>query len=361
MATWSKKLHSDFGFLISLICSNAFHFLVAGLLLCIFLLHRQIVPRVPRECWTSLCMGSLSMSVGQVIMFAKYEVIPLSSADGIQYAIYTVMATVVARLLLKENITIAKGVSLFMCMVGSALTGIGLISIVYNVQQGPKINTFHDMNITSNFTSQNFTNRNDDTENMSNSTDLGDIQVIPVTPHRNINTQDINTLLYGFLLCALNGMCDCVAFYCSTTMNDYVDHVLVVNFWYIIMSSLFSFIMMLVLEYERLTLPFQWDDIAFVTAHAITTGVGHLFWFTWIEFLSFIAIALIMNAEIPLKILCQYFLFPQLQPIKGGIFDFTGAIIITLGLTFPPISDMLQNRQDANKDKSPEQIPITQD
>ncbi len=343
-----------------IVYSYAFHPLAAGVFLCLFLLQRQMPPRVPRKCWKMLCLGSLSMSVGQVIMFAKYEVIPLSSADGIQYAVYTVMATVVARLLLTENMTIAKGVSLFMCMIGSTLTGIGLISTVHNVHLGPKVNIFHDSNVTINFM-HNFTHINDDTENMNNSTDLADMHIIPATPHRNINTQDINTLLYGFLLCALNGMCDCVAFYCSTIMKDQVDHVLVVNFWYIVMSSLFSLIMMLVLEYERLTLPSQWDDITFVTLHALTTGVGHLLWFAWIEFLSFIAIALIMNAEIPLKILCQYFLFPQLQPIKGGIFDFTGAIIITLGLVFPPISDLLQKRQDTNKDKSSEQIPLTQE
>ena len=304
-------------------------------------------------------MGSFAVSVGQVLMFAKYEVIPLSSADGIQLAMYTVLAAVIARLLLKENITIAKGVSLFMCIAGSTLTGIGLISIVSNAQLEPKVNILFDSNFTISSPLRNSSDINDAIENMNNSATLND--VIPVRPHRNINTQDIETLLFGFLLCALNGMCDCVAFYCSAVMKDHVDHVLVVNFWYIVMSSLFSLIMMLALEYEKLTLPSQWDDIAFVTVHAITTGAGHLVWFAWIEFLSFIAIALFMNVEIPLKILCQYFLFPQLQPIQGGMFDFAGAIIITLGLIFPPISDFLQNRQQENKDKSPEQTPLTQE
>ncbi len=324
-----------------------------------------MVPVVPRACWKTLSVGSIAMAAGQVIQFARFEVIPLSSADGIHLMVYTVLATLVGRLLLQEDIKMAKGLSVVLCIIGSSLIVMGLISTVESVKQESHISSVDNENISSPL----YINIKNGTS--GNNTGMLPLPVeysktqqepIPVSKernHRNINTTDTRTLLFGFALCASNGLLDCIAMYCSTLIKKHVDDVLIINFWYIMMSTTFSFVMMFAVEYKRLTLPSQWDDIMFLMAHALSTGFGYLLWSALIVFLSFVAISLIMNFEIPVKMLCQYVIFPQLQPIKGGIYDCVGAVVITVGLLIPSVGELLEYRQKKSDEMSEESIPLS--
>ncbi len=170
----------------------------------------------------------------------------------------------------------------------------------------------------------------------------------------------MNALLFGFFLCLAQALGDCAAFYCSTIMSKDVKDVLFINFWYLMMSNVVSLIMMAIFERDILSLPTKTIDIVYVVVHGLASGLGHLAWYALISFVSFIAITLFVNAEILMKILCQYAIFPHLQPIQRGLFDFIGAIIITIALIIPPVGDLWQYRTDKNNEQQEdsETVPL---
>ncbi len=78
------------------------------------------------------------MSSSQIIYFAKFEILPLASSDGIYNMFYTVITTLVGRLVLKEYISRRKGTSLFLCVVGCLFICIGLVFTVHQVENANK-------------------------------------------------------------------------------------------------------------------------------------------------------------------------------------------------------------------------------
>ena len=54
----------------------------------------------------------------------------------------------------------------------------------------------------------------------------------------------------------------------------------------------------------------------------------------------------------PMEMMCQYLIAPHLQPIKPGVTDLIGAILITTGLILPPVGELCQmNCKDEGKAK----------
>ncbi len=145
---------------------------------------------------------------------------------------------------------------------------------------------------------------------------------------RKILTTTTSSFLVGLGLCALHAFMEAGYMFCSKTLYDQVEDIQVLNFWCISGSTALSIVLMIGFEYKKLTLPSQLDDIMFLSTHVLTTGIGQVLNFALLELLSFIAIGIVINLEIPMGMLCQYILAPGLQPIKGGIFDLIGTIII---------------------------------
>ncbi len=112
------------------------------------------------------------------------------------------------------------------------------------------------------------------------------------------------------------------------------------NFWCVTGSLALSVSLMVGFQYKRLTLPSQSDNMMYLSAYILTTGIGQVLNFVLLEYLSFIAIGIIINLEIPMGTLCQYVLATDLQPIKGGIFDLLGTIIIVFGLMLPAVGEL---------------------
>ena len=282
--------------------------------------------------------------------------------------VYTLLSAFVGKVLLKEDLNFRKGISILLCTIGCGLILLGLISTVQFTQNENKD--------TRNLYVYNETSR----EAIKNATDFhgnfqsGNITCPNATLHmnselpdithqdqRNIRTTTIQGLIYGMFLCAANGISSCIAMYCSTKMKDQVEDVLIFNFWYNLVSIIISGTMMLTVEWHHLTIPTRLDDIIYTVIHALTTASGQLLWFALISFISFLAITMFVNAETIVKILCQYFIFPELQPIKGGLFDFIGAIIITIGLIIPSVPELWQlyrGDKKSEKSKDSESTPL---
>ena len=278
---------------------------------------------------------------------------PLASADGMYNMVYTISTTLVGKLLLKEVINLRKGISLLLCILGCFLILYGLVSTtMQHTQKGNQ-----DF---SNTTNHNLSGEMEISWDIRSRNKTMEVQSLHNLP-RHIQTKTMNGLIYGLFLCAANALCDCIGYYCSIRMKDQVDDVLIINFWYFNMSVVFSLTMALTVEWNKLTVPTKLNDIIYLTAHALTTGGGTLVWFSLISFISYLAITLLLNAEIPVKILCQYLIFPQLQPIKGSSFDFSGAIIVTIGLIIPPVAEIWKYRRDkkTRESEESESVPLT--
>ncbi len=289
------------------------------------------------------------MSVGQIIYFAKFEILPLASSEGIYNMVYTVLTALVGRFVLKESVSMRKVISLLLCVVGCLLIGMGLIFTVQQLELGSSnmeevsaTELGHNMTKESYITATTVMNGNDTFRASSDRN----------VHHRNISTETMSALLFGFLLCFVQAIGDCAALYCSSIMSKEVQDVLYINFWYLVMSNVVSIILMVIFEGDILALPTKSTDIIYVVVHGIASGLAHLALYALISFLSFIAITLFINAEILMKILCQYVMFPQLQPIQGGVFDLIGAIIIAIALVIPPLGELWEYRKDQENEHS---------
>ncbi len=303
-----------------------------------------MIPRVPLQCWKTLLIGSLALSVSQVIYFMKFEVIPLASADGMFSMVYTVATILIGRLLLGEYLNRRKGISLLLCIIGCSLIVLGLVSTVRLTDNDYKDFTSHHLeNTTENNLGFEIVSVFQTVNNESNDAIfIIDSKQEHALRHRNISTTTIGGVLYGLALCSANAIFASIGICCSALMKDHVEDALIANFWYDGCSMILSGIMMVIIEWHSMALPTQLDDTIYIVIHALTSGGGHLLWYALISFMSYLAISLFVNAEIPAKILCQYLIFPQLQPIRGSLFDFIGAIIITIGLFIPPVAELWQ-------------------
>ncbi len=273
--------------------------------------------------------------------------------------VYTILSTLVGKLLLKEDLNFRKGISILLCIIGCGLILLGLISTVQFTQNESKDTRHLHVYNESKDAIKNVTDYQGNFPSVNNTCTNAMLHMNSEQPdvihqdQRNIRTTTIQGLIYGLFLCAANGIFSCIAMYCSTKMKDHVEDVLIFNFWYNLVSIIISGTMMLTVEWHHLTIPTKLDDIIYTVIHALTTASGQLLWFALISFISFLAITMFVNGETIVKILCQYFIFPELQPIKGGLFDFVGAIIITIGLIIPSVPELWQlYRRDKASDKS---------
>ncbi len=266
--------------------------------------------------------------------------------------VYTVLTSLVGRVVLKEFISMRKVISLFLCGVGCLLIGMGLIFTVRQVQLGnSNMEEVSATELGSNMTKEGLNNNITGTITM-NRNDTSQASSDLNVHHRNISTETMSALLFGFLLCFAQAIGDCAALYCSSLMSKEVKDVLFINFWYLVMSNVVSFIMMAIFERDILALPTKSIDIVCIVVHGMSSGLAHLAFYALISFLSVIAITLFTNAEILIKIACQYIIFPQLQPIQGSVFDLIGAIIIAIALVIPPLGELWEYRKDQENDHS---------
>ncbi len=158
--------------------------------------------------------------------------------------------------------------------------------------------------------------------------------------NRNILTTTTNDLILGLAICVVHGISDVIYFYCSKTLKNKVEDILVLDFWYLWGSITFTSLFMVFFEKDRLSFPTKLDDIIYLATHSLTSGIAHMLNYVLLTLISFIAIGILVNLEIPLAMLCQYVIVPHFQPIKGGVFDLSGAVVITVGLLLPSLAEL---------------------
>ena len=73
--------------------------------------------------------------------------------------------------------------------------------------------------------------------------------------------------------------------------------------------------------------------------------------FVALNFGSAVVCSIAFNAEIPLRVIFQYVLVSNLQPIDGSVYDIIGASIVTVGILLPLVVDLIKLKKGAEKDE----------
>ena len=279
--------------------------------------------------------ATMAMAISHVTEYAKFEIIPLASAQAMQWMTYTLLTAIAGRLFLNEDVKMIKCMSLTLCLLGSGFIVFGLVTTVESIQNQHEVPNYDCKDHAFNITGTNETFRINCTQ----------IENRTSEDQHHIRTTTISGLLYGCALCIFTAFCDAIAFYCAVIVKDKVTDVLIVDFWYLVISMIFSFIMMLTVEYDKLKLPDQSNDILYLVGYCLTAAYAHLAWFALIKFVSFLAVTLFLNGQIPAAILFQYVLFKKLQPIKSGPYGLVGSIVITVGLLIPPVGKICEYKK----------------
>ena len=162
------------------------------------------------------------------------------------------------------------------------------------------------------------------------------------TEHRNIYTDTTQMFVIGILVCSLEGVCEFAVFSLVKTIKDKVDDELFIGFWLLSTSAVFSSLLMLVFEYNTITLPHKIEDIIYLAVHSLSTGIAYILVYLTVLLLPLVTFSIVVTAAIPMEIVCQYVIVTHLQPIKPGFTDLMGAIIITVALVLPPLGEVYQ-------------------
>ncbi len=139
----------------------------------------------------------------------------------------------------------------------------------------------------------------------------------------------------------LDGIVSMALVIVTKKMKEDVENILVLPVWCNISGILGSLITMMALEFHRLSFPTNAKNIAYISIHSFSNILTTFSKFLAFSFGSAVISSITLNAELPMSILCQYVLFPGLQPLDGSLYDLVGTIMIIMGITLPPLVNLI--------------------
>ncbi len=139
------------------------------------------------------------------------------------------------------------------------------------------------------------------------------------------------------------------------------DSVHILTFWYTMIGTISSAILMLPIEYSKIALPRDCTRVFYLLGHVGTSSCALLCYIISMEKLSAHFWSLLTTGDIPISVIMQYVLFKNLQPMDSNMVELAGAIIVTFGLLVQPLSVIIQmkfcsvtkNGKDGEKEYSP--------
>ncbi len=286
-----------------------------------------MLPRVPQASLPHLAVICIAWSIASAAMFARVEYIPLASSVAIQHFAPLIIMLIFSRFVFNDTISRLRFIAFILCLVGCGLTIYGLFKNIHNQPcNGYILNTTDYQNVYQNSTLP--------------STSSGNLHG---GEKRNINTDTTQKFLLGIVICVIEGVGECVV---SVTIKliqrDQFVSKLILSFWFMLVSTIISTILMLCAEYEEMTLPKGTDDIIFLTIHVFAGGVGYPLWIYVVVLLPLLISEFVNAFFIPMLIVCQYFIAVRLQPIKPGYTDLAGAVIISIGFTMGTVEEIFK-------------------
>ncbi len=158
---------------------------------------------------------------------------------------------------------------------------------------------------------------------------------------------------YGISLSIICGISTSITYAIMKLLSDKVNDIMVLSFWVSAVGMVLSLSLMCIFESDRLTFPIEKNTMLYVLIHVAVTGIGSFTKSAAIYFGSSMIVAIVCNSEIPLKMLCQYFVFPSLQPVDSSVSDAVGAIVITVGIFVACVLESLEVCRKTQTDTIP--------
>ena len=146
---------------------------------------------------------------------------------------------------------------------------------------------------------------------------------------------------YGIFLSIVCGISTSVTYAIMKLLSDKVDDIMILSLWVSGVGMVLSLILMCIFESDRLSFPNEINKMFYLLIHVVVTGIGSFTKSAAIYCGSSTIVAIVCNSEIPLKMLCQYFVFSDLQPVDNSMSDVVGAIFITVGILIACVLESL--------------------
>ncbi len=279
---------------------------------------------------------------------------------------------------MKERVTLAKQISILICLIGCGLVTFGLLSSLQlgPIQSGPS--SFEAMEVSYNVSMEDSIHLNPSIITTSmpgasavevpgsaaevlgsaagelsipslNITIINGTEMLPSVVHRlSSSTQDV---ILGFVVCFLSGIIQSMTVTLTKLLKDEVKHFMILTFYFTWSGLFISVTLMLIFEVNKLTFPTDLLNISYVAGHTFLTGASAVLYFVALNYGSAIVISIAFNVEIPMRLLFQYVLASHLQPVEGSVWDICGAIVVTIGIALPAVTQLVKSRMQAGSDK----------
>ncbi len=248
-----------------------------------------------------------------------------------------VFGVVLGRIILKEELKLPHIISFLICLAGFSVLVIGPYMEISSQEQ--ESGSPREFNGT-------FSNGTE----IWNSTNMNEPD-----GKRHLQTTNIKELLIGLSLAVAAGFGEAISLISLKLIQDKIQSVHVLTFWFVLSGILVSVPAMYVLEYDSLSFPTDLENCLYLLGHVVTSPVALLCYIVSMGKLSACLMSILSTSQIPINVLLQYTFFRQLQPMRGGFLEIIGAGVVTIGLIIQPIVKMIRKRTTHAKGNAQEQ------
>ncbi len=314
-------------------------------------------PGVCRANWPQLAAFCGCSFVNSFAPYTTVEHLPLASGVAIEFAIYNMTIPFAASIYLKETISTKKAIAVLCCTIGGLICGFGLFvsgeKAKTNLSQFPNF-AGHELHTPvfeyHNQTDMNYTleskaiieNQITTTQSLlSKSSGIHSMNGTISKPSS--NHFHANDLTIGISMGILAGLADTGKAILIKKLQPEVENIFILEVYYNLTGILVSSILMLMIEFDRLSFPTDAVNIIYFTIHATSKLITSFTLQLAYYYCSALICALTLNVNLPLNALCEYVLFRSMQPLSGGnSIEMTGVCIVTLGIILCPLVNLVQ-------------------
>ena len=154
---------------------------------------------------------------------------------------------------------------------------------------------------------------------------------------RNMHTGTVKQLLTGIAVAILSGLGEAVSVVVQKYYEDEFPSVHVLTFWSSAAGIILSLSYLLVIQYQSIAIPQDLGTCLLVLGNSLVNGLGLTLYIISMKVASTYVLSIFHNAHIPTALLFETVWFENLQPIREGIYDLIGPIILSVGLLIPPV------------------------
>ncbi len=312
--------------------TEVFYFAGCLLVSTLLLARKHTCPVVARQHVSKVAIFCIGQATGAVAIFAAVELISLSSMAAICMGSVMILGVLLGKVVLKENITLLCLISVVTCVIGESVIVTGLVLTI--VEGDTETN--------------NQTGRNQQNssfyDNQANGTSAGILENPSL--ERNIHTASLTRLIFGIGIALVGGLGEAISFVSLKRIQHDVPSIHILTFWFTILGIVSSTVAMLAIEFNQLSIPQDWINSCYLIGHVIMSSSAIIVYILAIENSPVYITSIFINALIPIDMFLQYVCFPNLQPMKGSLYDMSGAILVTVGLLAPPVVTLLAKSKE---------------